>query len=371
MASRTPSRIAIAVLAIWHSLKTLGKRYPLPVPHRILIANYLLLGDTLMLTPLLAKLRARYPNSEISMTVPKAIAPLYQHRPYGVHALVYDPKDIRSLWRMHKYSGFDLAIIPADNRYSWLARALGSRWVIAFAGDRPAYKSWPVDRLLPIPETPMAWGDLVAGILDGKDTAVYHPDAWPDPECASFPLPSSPYCVLHVGAGKPSRLWPGGRWRALADALHEKGYQVVWSGGINEEKLVSAIDAEARYTSYAGRLDLPQLWNLLKHACLLVCPDTGVAHLGRVSNTPTVALFGPGSSILFGAGEFWKNSPYRAVTVSDFPCRDQRSLFKRTIPWMRHCVRGSDECKNNLCMQAVTLDMVESAIGSLMDKHVV
>jgi hypothetical protein len=51
-----------------------------------------------------------------------------------------------------------------------------------------------------------------------------------------------------------------------------------------------------------------------------------VAHLGRLVNTPTIALFGPGSAVLFGASKFWKNSLYHAVTIENFPCRDQKTF---------------------------------------------
>ena len=66
------------------------RKHPTKV-RRVLLAHHLLLGDTLMLTPLIAKLRARYPEAEICMTVPRAIAPLYSTHPYGVRALPWDP----------------------------------------------------------------------------------------------------------------------------------------------------------------------------------------------------------------------------------------------------------------------------------------
>src|SRR5690242_439336 len=49
---------------------------------RLLIVQHLLLGDTVMLTPLLKKARARYPRAEIAMAVPSAYAPLYDGKPY-------------------------------------------------------------------------------------------------------------------------------------------------------------------------------------------------------------------------------------------------------------------------------------------------
>ena len=95
------------------------------------------------------------------------------------------------------------------------------------------------------------------------------------------------------------------------------------------------IDPEGRYPSYAERLDLPQLWQLFRHANLLVCPDTGVSHLARVVGTRTVTLFGPGSAMLFGPGEFWREAPFRSLTIPDFPCRDERVLFRRQVIWVR------------------------------------
>ena len=94
----------------------------------------------------------------------------------------------------------------------------------------------------------------------------------------------------------------------------------MWSAGAGEDAIVRACDPTRKYASYAGRVDLAQLWQLLADARVLVAPDTGVAHLGRVVAVPTVALFGPGSALICGAGDFWRDMPYRAVTVDPFPC---------------------------------------------------
>lgn len=338
-------------------------------PNRILVAHHLLLGDTLMLTPLLAKLRMRYPEADVFMLTPKAVTPLYRRRPYGVTALPYDPRDFSTFRALREQTGFDLAIVPGDNRYSWLAKALDARHIVAFAGDRPAYKNWPVDELLPYPDVPAAWADMVAGLIPGPAPAAYSPDAWPDPEHAKFEPPTNPYCVLHVGASTPLKQWEKEKWLRLVDYLETHGYQIVWSGGNGEEKLVAALDPAGRHLSYAGKLDLAQLWHLLKNAKLLVCPDTGIAHLGRLTGTPTVTLFGPGSAAIAGAGNFWRNNPYTAVTVETFPCRDQHVLFKRVIPWVRRCGRSTRECSVPRCMQAVSLESVTDAARRLLDEN--
>ena len=140
---------------------------------RILVAHHLLAGDTFLLTPLLAKLRARHPAAEIVMTVRPALAPLYAGRPYGVRAAAFDPADGRTLDALLAERGFDLALVPGDNRHGWLAAALGARWIVAFAGDRPAPKSWMVDELRGCGATPAALGDLATELVDGPPPAPY------------------------------------------------------------------------------------------------------------------------------------------------------------------------------------------------------
>ena len=366
MASRVSSRLQTLTLAAWNSLRTMGRRESPAMPRRILIAHHLLLGDTLMLTPLLAKLRRQHPQAELVMATPKAIAPLYAKHPYGVTAIPFDPHDSGTLKALRRRGGYDLAIVPGDNRYSWLALALGARWIVAFDADRPAYKNWPVDETHPYPDTPATWGDMVAGLIPGLPPSPYEPSDWQAPQHAAFELPRQPYCVLHVGASSPLKQWPADRWSALATHLAGAGFQIVWSGGKGESSLVAAADPETRHPSFAGQLDLPQLWQLIRHAALLVCPDTGIAHLGRIVGTPTMTLFGPGSDVICGAGSFWQNAPYRAMIARDIPCRNQKILFRREIAWVQRCGRSTSECAVPKCMHAISLEAVSRTADEML-----
>jgi len=142
----------------------------------------------------------------------------------------------------------------------------------------------------------------------------------------------------------------------------------VWFAGTGEETVVAQCDPQGQFASYAGRLDLAQAFHLLRGAKALVAPDTGIAHLGRIVGVPTVTLFGPGSAVLCGAGEFWRGAPYRAVTVDPFPCRDQRILFKRDIAWVRRCGRSLTQCPEHRCMPAIGVESVQRAVRELLDK---
>ena len=332
---------------------------------RVLIAHNLLLGDTLMLTPLLAKLRHAHPRAEVTLLASPPFVPLYARRPYGVRALPFRPADSATTRALLDEPPFDLGIVVGDNRYSWLAAAMRSRQVVAHAGDRPWTKDWIVDERLPYSEVPAAWGDMVAELAPGPPPPPYRRGDWPLPQPTPFDRPAPPYAVLHVGASTPLKRWPAERWRAVAGALAARGWTPVWSAGRGEEALVRECDPEGSHASYAGRLDLPQLAELLAGAAMLVAPDTGVAHLGRVTWTPTVALFGPGSAQVCAPGHFWRDAPWRAVTEPDFPCRDQTVLFRREVTWIRRCGRSTAECAEPRCMHALGVEQVLAAVDSL------
>jgi ADP-heptose:LPS heptosyltransferase len=362
--SRLLGRLGVVARASLAWSASAGRRSRPAEPRRILVAHDLLLGDTLMLTPLVAKLREMLPSAELVMALPEIYAPLYAGTPYGLRAIGWNSRrsSKSAIWRE---KAFDLAFVPGDNRYSWLAMALGARWIVAFGGDRPGYKSWPVDELRAYSDIPAAWGDMVAGLLDGPAPSPYRAADWPAPPAAAPALPSGRYVVLHVGASNDLKLWQPARWGRLADELRERGLEPLWSGGGGEEAIVRACDPERRYRSIAGTLSLAQLWHALAGASLLVSPDTGIAHLGRVVGTPTVALFGPGSVTITGAGRFWRHAPYRAVTIDPFPCRDQRVLFKRELAWVRRCARTLAECPHPRCMDAIDVDAVLAACDEL------
>lgn len=360
--SRLRSRLHVLPRAL---LRGGAKRAQPADPGRILIVHDLLLGDTLMLTALVARLRRLYPRAQIDLTVAPALAPLYAGKPYGVEAVPFDPRHPGLTRALTRRGPYDLALVPGDNRFCLTARAAGARWVVALADDKPQWKNRAADALVPWPTSPTNLADIFAS-LGGTGDEVYAPDAWAPPPCAEFDVPAQPYAVLHVGAGSVLRHWPAPRWLALAEYLAARGLKPLWSAGPKEIALVEAIDPEHKHASFAGKLDLPQLWHLLAHAKLLVVPDTGIAHLAKLTATPTVCLYGPGSNVLFGAGQFWRESRHVTAIVDPFPCRDQRTLFKRELDWVRRCQRGPDRCAAPACMHALDLERVAAACAQAL-----
>lgn len=104
--------------------------------------------------------------------------------------------------------------------------------------------------------------------------------------------------VIHPGASAPARQWPPQRFAAVAAALRDEGYEIVVTGSPSEFDLAHAVASAARLPRTAvvsGLLDLPALTALISDSRLVICGDTGVAHLAAATGTASVVLFGPTS----------------------------------------------------------------------------
>ena len=359
-ASRLPLRASIA----WHALARGRRRPPAEDVRRILVAHNLLLGDTLMLTPLVARLRHRHPKAQLVMTCPPAFLPLYEGRPYGLTTVPFEPRDRHSLTQLRALGPFDLAIVPAESRHGWLARAAGARWVRGYAGGAWYYRV-SLDEALPAPDRLTTLPDMMAALAGdaSADDERFNPKDWPPPRRGRFTPPDIPYAVLHLGAGSPLRYWPAENWRGVASTLAQQGLHVILSAGPGQEALAHAADPEGRFQNVAGRLDLRDMWHLPATARLLVSLDTGIVHLARLTTTPSVVLFGPGQAALYGPGLFYRDIPYRAVTVTDMPCRNETLLFENDISWVQICKREPEDCSFGArCSACISQDAVMDAV---------
>lgn len=340
------------------------RRKPSENPKSFLIAHHLLLGDTLMLTPMLAKLRYFYPDAIIYFLASDQYVDLYEKSPYKITAIGYNPKNFNSYLKLRKIiKSVDIAYIPGDNRFSSLAYSLNAKWIVAFY-DRPEnwLKNIFVDEFVPIPDEPIKWEDMNLQLIKTNQNQAdydgfYNKKDWLSPAFEPYKRPDC-YIILHVGASNPLRYWPSENWFELAVNIENLGYQVIWTASPQERKLIENIDPQNRFLAYAN-LSLTQLWDLVDHAKLVVCPDTGVSHLAKLTDTPVIVLFGQGSDILFGKGRFYKNHVfYKTIIIEDFPCRDQNLLFKRHITWVRRCNRTTSQCNDNLCMKGISVSEV-------------
>lgn len=357
-------------LLLW---AVVGYAFRLPTrpakPRTILIVSRFLLGDTLMLAPLFAALRDRYPDAKVFLAVQSKFLPLFAQRPYGVTALAFDLDDPGSMRHLRDRGPFDLAAVPGENRNAVAARAFKSRWVVAIDGDRPAWKNFICDQLMPLSARPGTIYDAFVELAGPDRGLEYREGDWtvPPAPIETPVMQGRPYVILHVGSSSASRRWSAKLWRELADTLSERGYGIFWSAGPGEEAIVREVDSAGRYTDTSGRLDLLQLWSFVKGAALLVSADTGIVHMAKLNGCATVCLYGPGGEALVGKGRFFRDSRIRGVVVPDFRDRRDGRVFKRQMPWARDWQGPPpDEFRPSPEQQ---LQSVLDAAYSLLDTH--
>ncbi|MET9486992.1 glycosyltransferase family 9 protein [Nocardia sp. NPDC006630] len=102
--------------------------------------------------------------------------------------------------------------------------------------------------------------------------------------------------VVHIGAGAPARRWPPDRFAAVVRHLLVQGRDVVLTGDETERDIALGVAARAGLAParvLAGQQNLIELAATVAEAALVVCGDTGVAHLATAFGTRTVLLFGP------------------------------------------------------------------------------
>ncbi|MGB9279862.1 MAG: glycosyltransferase family 9 protein [Pseudonocardiaceae bacterium] len=122
---------------------------------------------------------------------------------------------------------------------------------------------------------------------DPADLALSHPQTL-------SPAPGA--VIVHPGCAFAARRWPVERYAAVARRLAGRGRRVVVTGSPAEKSLAAQVAAGAGLPDdavLAGSTTLSQLAALVAEAALLICGDTGIAHLGTAYGTPSVVLFGP------------------------------------------------------------------------------
>jgi ADP-heptose:LPS heptosyltransferase len=129
-----------------------------------------------------------------------------------------------------------------------------------------------------------------------------------DPDALDLAVPAVPppvagAAVVHPGAAFPGRRWPPDRFAAVARHLADRGHDVRVTGGPSEVELAGDVAARAglgEEAVLAGRTTSMELAAVVAAARVVVCGDTGVAHLATAYRRPSVVLFGPVSPALWG-----------------------------------------------------------------------
>jgi ADP-heptose:LPS heptosyltransferase len=254
--------------------------------HRLVVLRALGLGDFLTGVPAMRALRRACPEDEIVLAAPRVLEPLVSLS--GVADTILDTRGLVPIaW---EGAPPELAVNlhgrgPESHR---LLAELAPRRLVAFGSPAAGHDgpAWTAEE-----HEVRRWCRLVESALHVRT----------DPANLQLGVPTSPPAVpdavvIHHGAAYPSRRWPADRFAEVARWVRQHGHTPVVTGGPAETKVAEEVCHAAGLPPsalLAGRTDLRELAALVAAARLVVCGDTGVAHLASAYSTASVVLFGP------------------------------------------------------------------------------
>lgn len=161
--------------------------------------------------------------------------------------------------------------------------------------------------------------------------------------------------VIHAAARWKFKGLPHATWASLIDALHQRGYAVVLSGGASDLDFNQALIGLCQTApTLTHDFDLGKTAALLQQADLLVSIDSMAVHMASALYTPVVALFGPTDEKIWAP---WQVS-HRVVRLG---AGDSPSFACRPC--------GLDGCagsKVSQCLVAITPTQIFVAIDQLI-----
>ncbi|WP_309232824.1 glycosyltransferase family 9 protein [Blastococcus sp. TML/C7B] len=249
------------------------------------------LGDLLTAVPAIRAVRAAVPGHRLVLATTEALRPLA-----GLIDAVDEVLPARELEPLDWTGPPPVLAVDLHGKgpaSHVVVAALHPERLLTF--DSPGY---PGPTWYPDEHEVRRWCRLVA---EGLGVAA-------DPDALDLAVPRVPravrdVAVVHPGAAYPSRRWPADRFAAVARHLAAAGHDVRITGGPDEVELARAV-AEAAGLGpdavLAGRTTSLELAAVVAAARVVVCGDTGVAHLATAYRRPSVVLFGPVSPALWG-----------------------------------------------------------------------
>jgi ADP-heptose:LPS heptosyltransferase len=260
----------------------------------LLVLRALGLGDALTGVPALRGLRRAFPGHRLVLAAPAAVGELLQR--FGVIDEVLVTGGLEPLRWSGPAPGRHVAVNlhgsgPRSHR---LLLETGPRRLIAFRNDEAGHRDGP------------AWAadehevDRWCRLVRSAGAACHREDLRLRPAGRGAGS-GSRYAVVHPGAASASRRWPAGRWAEVVAHVAGTGLIPLVTGGRAETQLCREVAAGSPAAQdLGGRLSLGRLADLVAGADLVVCGDTGVAHLATAFATASVLLFGPTSPQCWG-----------------------------------------------------------------------
>lgn len=200
--------------------------------------------------------------------------------------------------------------------------------------------------------------------IDGSFTRDYdtHIAALGREILAKFNLRERGYVAIQVSAanaGITPKRWTEEGFAVLIRRLNEKGETIVLPGDRNEKPVIDEFLQRHNISAVniAGITSIEEVSTVIRFAKLLICHDSGLMHIGNAHKTPLIALYGP-TDLVFTKP---KASTSRII-CQNLPC----------IPCMKNFAKTEAEalrdCPINLqCMRDISATEVLRCCEKILD----
>jgi ADP-heptose:LPS heptosyltransferase len=156
--------------------------------------------------------------------------------------------------------------------------------------------------------------------------------------------------VVHPGAAASSRTLPPSRWRDSVAELVRCGFEVIVTGTVSEASLCQLVAGPSGVEPVVlDPDDLRRLAEVLGTASVVVCGNTGPAHLAAAMGRPVVEVFSP--TVPPNRWRPW-GVPHVLLGELDIPCAGCRAL-RCPLP-------------EQLCLAGISPTTVAEAVRSLV-----
>jgi ADP-heptose:LPS heptosyltransferase len=170
---------------------------------------------------------------------------------------------------------------------------------------------------------------------------------------------SAPLVLLNPNASDllPLRRWPPVRYVQLARRLLEHypelfiGFTGAPGEAVPNDQLADEVGSD-RVIRLAGKTTLRQVLVLYTRSAILVTNDSGPAHFASMTPIRVITLFGPETPALFAA-----RSPNATALWAGIACS----------PCVNAYNNRQSVCRDNVCMQAITVDDVFKEVTRVYD----
>lgn len=288
-------------------------------PSKILIIKPSALGDIALTLPVLASLRASFPDAHITWFIRPEFAPLLENIPGLDDVIIFrrkhlgkwwcNPRQFAALMRLFaelRKGRFDLVIdLQGLFRTAFFAWLTGARRRFGMKAAREFATLFYTDKIGPDDDSVHVI-DYHRKILAaaGARTITNDSNLFPTTKAAERVrqllkdrnVDLHNYVVLVTGSAHTSKCWPVEKFAALADRISERfGARIIAAGVAAEKPTITHLVelADATVVDMAGKTDIGDLIALLAGARLVVSNDTGPAHIACALDVPVIIIFGP------------------------------------------------------------------------------